>query len=613
MTMQNGDNIDDDRVVFANEGSNIPFSLLIPWKILIVDDEKDVHKVTKLVLSDFVFAGRKVEFLSAYSVDEAVDLLKTYNDIAVILLDVVMEESNSGLKLIAKIRNDLNNRHVRIIIRTGQPGQAPERDIIEKYDINDYRSKLEITSEKMITAIVACLRAYTDVITLERNRRGLERIVIASADIFQHYTYERTLEEFLNEILAHFKNILHSEDSLYHVMIDGFFAHLEGGDYIVKSCTGKFDNAGKGLSVRQLINGKDRDSFDLAITQKMNVYRENLFVGVFRSSNREESVILLHKNYPFDEWEKDLVDIFAANISTAFENRYLNLGLEQKVSERTKELSEAKDDLEIANERLSKINKKLEHARIIAENDMEMAINVQENILPKLLPSSEEWDLSYFYRPMSGISGDFYDFYIDAEGNLSGLSLFDVSGHGVASGLITMLAKSVIYRRFNAMKHHSLARVFDAINEDLVAELLNVPNFLSGIMLRFSGNEVEYVNAGHPGIIVKSASTGTYSFDESPDNPKGHYLGIKEMMKPYMSTTFRMEPDDFAVIFSDCILDTSDVNGKAYGIERLLRAVSSMPAMTAREMLDYLVKDFFSCTGKDPLPDDMTVIIIKKR
>ena len=368
-----------------------------------------------------------------------------------------------------------------------------------------------------------------------------------------------------------------------------------------------------GLSVRQVLDGKDRDSFDLAVTQKMNVYRENLFVGVFRSSNREESIIYLHKNYPFDEWEKDLVDIFSANILTAFENRYLNLGLEQKVSERTRELSAAKDDLEIANERLSTINKKLEQARIMAESDMVMAINVQENILPKLLPSSQEWDLSYFYRPMTGISGDFYDFYVDVSGEILGLSLFDVSGHGVASGLITMLAKSVIYRRFNAMKNYSLARVFDAINDDLVAELLNVPNFLSGIMLRFSGSNVEYVNAGHPGIIVKSAIMGAYSFDESPDNPKGHYLGIKEMMKPYMSATFSMDVNDFVVIFSDCILDTSDEKGKAYGIDRLLRVINSASDMSARETLDFVMKDFFACTGKDSLPDDMTVIIIKKR
>ena len=89
--MQNDDLIDDDRIVFASENSDKPFSSLIPWKILIVDDESDVHKVTKLVLSDFEFAGRKVEFLSAYSAEEAVELLKTYNDIAVILLDVVIE------------------------------------------------------------------------------------------------------------------------------------------------------------------------------------------------------------------------------------------------------------------------------------------------------------------------------------------------------------------------------------------------------------------------------------------------------------------------------------------------------------------------------------------
>lgn len=94
------------------------------WKILIVDDELDVHKVTRLVLSGFEFGGRTLELYSAYSAAEARELLGAHPDMAVILLDVVMEDDDAGLKLVRHIRKEQHNNAVRIILRTGQPEQA---------------------------------------------------------------------------------------------------------------------------------------------------------------------------------------------------------------------------------------------------------------------------------------------------------------------------------------------------------------------------------------------------------------------------------------------------------------------------------------------------------
>ena len=113
------------------------------WKVLIVDDEPEVHAVTKLALSDFEFQNKRLEFISAYSGAEAKQLIDEHSDAAIVLLDVVMETDDAGLQVAKYIRETAQNNHIRIILRTGQPGQAPERQVIVNYDINDYKSKTE--------------------------------------------------------------------------------------------------------------------------------------------------------------------------------------------------------------------------------------------------------------------------------------------------------------------------------------------------------------------------------------------------------------------------------------------------------------------------------------
>ncbi|MFC7298761.1 response regulator [Herminiimonas aquatilis] len=164
--------------VFAPEKEDGTDGIHMPWKILIADDEEEVHQVTAVAMIDVQFKGRKLEFLHAYSAREARDMLAADGDIAIILLDVVMEEDDAGLKLVRHIREQMNNRRLRIVLRTGQPGQAPERDVVVDYDINDYKSKTELTRQKLLTCIISALRSYDDIVALENLSRDLERQVL---------------------------------------------------------------------------------------------------------------------------------------------------------------------------------------------------------------------------------------------------------------------------------------------------------------------------------------------------------------------------------------------------------------------------------------------------
>ena len=157
-------NRDDDRLLFAEETEDRSVAQDYderPWKVLIVDDDEEVHKITKLALKELTFEDKPLRFLSAYSGKEAQELIAAHPDLAIVLLDVVMETENSGLEVVEYIRNILGNQLVRIILRTGQPGRLQENLIVLKYDINDYRTKTELTVQKLFTTVVTSLRTFS--------------------------------------------------------------------------------------------------------------------------------------------------------------------------------------------------------------------------------------------------------------------------------------------------------------------------------------------------------------------------------------------------------------------------------------------------------------------
>lgn len=175
-----------------------------PWKILVVDDDPDVHDVTKIAVAGYEFEERPFELLHALSAQEARDMLKTHDDIAVALIDVVMESDTAGLGLVRWIRSELGNKFTRLILRTGQPGYAPQTDVIMKFDIDGYAEKAELSRTKLITTIITSLRGYTLVMSLEANRQKLKQLNAHLSSIVE----KNGLSEFADTALKHFEELV---------------------------------------------------------------------------------------------------------------------------------------------------------------------------------------------------------------------------------------------------------------------------------------------------------------------------------------------------------------------------------------------------------------------
>jgi signal transduction histidine kinase len=216
MEKSHKNHLNEDTLLFAEESEIRVPGNQIYFKLLIVDDENEIHVMTKLVLADYMYKGARLKFLSAFNGEEAKMIIKENPDIACCLLDVVMETKDAGLEVARFIREDEKNKKLRIILRTGQPGKAPEKDIILNYDINDYKEKTELTDQKLFTTITTALRSYKHLEELEakqtevktkniRLNEEIARRIVAESNLTK---YNRSLEKMIENKSSRLKEAI---------------------------------------------------------------------------------------------------------------------------------------------------------------------------------------------------------------------------------------------------------------------------------------------------------------------------------------------------------------------------------------------------------------------
>lgn len=296
------------------------------WHVLVVDDDIEVHDVTRLALHNIRLLGRRLKLFHAMSAVEAEQILQQQPEIAVVLLDVVMDQPDAGLRLVKTIREQMQRQELRIILRTGQPGYAPEEKVIHDYDINDYKTKQELTHTHLITSVVACLRSYQQIRTINQNRAGLHKIIAASSNLLE----QQSLQEFSDGVITQITSLLGlSAEGLMcaSVSLDALHDPLSGdtavnsGDSQAPVIVGA---AGHYARLNQQPLSQLEDSHRRAVIRRCLQEQKHLFLTdetvLYIGKAPFAAAIYLHTSRPVETLDREMIELFLHNISIAYQN-----------------------------------------------------------------------------------------------------------------------------------------------------------------------------------------------------------------------------------------------------------------------------------------------------
>ena len=244
------------------------------------------------------------------------------------------------------------------------------------------------------------------------------------------------------------------------------------------------------------------------------------------------------------------------------------------------------------------------------ENEIKMAAVIQQNFFRQNIDNIKKYEVAYFSRPMVGVSGDLYDFYKTGE-KLDGLGVFDVSGHGISSGLVTMLVKNIIHQEFYNQKEAELWEIVNKINDRVIEEKGEIQNYLTGVLVRLYEDKFELVDAGHPAPVLYKKKTDKCKFVNLGEKSVG-VIGIAGFPVYYESLFYDFEDGDELVLFSDGVIDIKNEKDEYFGKERLLEAVKLNIGKPAAEQVSYIANSIYSFCGNREQNDDLTIIVLKK-
>jgi serine phosphatase RsbU (regulator of sigma subunit) len=285
---------------------------------------------------------------------------------------------------------------------------------------------------------------------------------------------------------------------------------------------------------------------------------------------------------------------------------YLNRNLKEEVQVQTNKLVEA--------------NHKLEHERDIANKDMHMAALVQQKFFHAPDIKFKNWDYAVCYEPLSDVSGDLFNFYYD-DNKLTGISIFDASGHGVAASLVTMLAENVIRHVYNENKktHKRLSEVLEDLNTNLIEAKGDVDNFLTGILLNINEKKngdctIDIADAAHPYPLLYRKELNQVVEIQPPVGVEAYGpIGIADIETKYADFSFDMEKGDILVLFTDGLPETMNELRKEFGKEGIGRVLNENNKKSAQIIMQSLLSSLEDHAHHELMTDDVTVIILKRK
>ena len=282
------------------------------WHVLIVDDEPAIHDVTRLVLKNSIVLGRNLSFHSAYSAQEARILLQSNIEFSIGFIDVVMESDQAGLELINWIREDLKNNKIRLILRTGQAGNAPEESVISQYDIHDYKTKTELTHQQLTTCVYSSIRSYRDIITISHSLDAFKKIIASSTSILK----VDKISQFASATLTNLLTLINIDSASIYIVrheID-LFNNIEE-TYL--ACSGI---VGQKTHNIEKISDTIQTKINKTFSDQTSEFNDHYFMSYYRTSH--DACVVLYIDFDSTPlgFQSNLAEIFSTNVALALES-----------------------------------------------------------------------------------------------------------------------------------------------------------------------------------------------------------------------------------------------------------------------------------------------------
>ncbi|MCG6553931.1 MAG: SpoIIE family protein phosphatase, partial [Candidatus Magnetominusculus sp. LBB02] len=504
------DDLDD---LFADDEADgqVPPVSRDKWKVMIVDDEPGVHDATILSLMDVVFEGREIVFLQAYSGAEAKALIETNQDCSVIFLDVVMETDDAGLQVVKYIRDVLKNNLARIVLRTGQPGQAPEDKVIVQYEINDYKAKNELTKQKLFTSVVAALRDYRNLITIDGTKRGLAEIINAFPSFFE----VQSMDDFISGVLTQLSSLLGLDAARLE---SSFLSGSSTADLAIVKGTGIYEQFA-GRLASEAFDAAGSEILRRAQTEQKSVYTERSCAVYFRNKANRYNIVYINCQRQLSDIDKDMLEIFCNNISMAFEN--------------------------------------IEKQKI--QQSMNLAREIQMGMLPVNFADAAPHgiDLYAFMRPAKEVGGDLYDFFFIDEHRLC-FVIGDVTDKGVPAAFFMAVTKTLIMAV--SKLNSDPGEILRIVNDDLCKnneKSMFVTLFLG--IIDTSTGICSYSNAGHNPPYIIDSSGQVRQLQEAAALP----LGIMDDMQ-FITSELTFTAGDAIFLYTDGVTEAMDRQNRLF-------------------------------------------------
>lgn len=332
------------------------------WNILVVDDDHYVHVLIKEMLKDFRFEGKSFKVLSAHTCIEALDIITNRRDIALVLLDIFMEEDDSGLKLTKYIREVIGNSATRIVLMTNRGNSQLKEDAILNYDINGYGDKTDLFPGKFYAVIISALRSYRDILHINNNKKIMEQVVKSSSRLFK----ADSLENFITSTLCSLSSIINLCKEGDKCNTDGLAAlrFFDEKAFRIISGFGKYADS-KGKKIMDTISEEDFQLVRQAYGEKDHIITESTYTSYYHSSSEAEGIVFLEIKEGLNHIDRELLSIFNKNILAAFESLCLNKEIEKTQKEilyLLGEVTEARSE-----ETGNHVKRVSEYCRILAE------------------------------------------------------------------------------------------------------------------------------------------------------------------------------------------------------------------------------------------------------